>query len=819
MKTVIRLIMCACLVFPLSIFAQRPNSPKGINCHAAFHAENTVSCGSTLSTRFIDESVIPDGDQTTHRTWIFGDGTVSHDKSPVHIYTKAGVYTVKLIVKSSSDWSDSLTRTNYISVGPDVNLGPDTFMNESGSIELNAGNSGYGTTYLWSTGATSRKITVTKPGDYWVKVKRGNCVDRDTIRISVKDVEPSLIPEFGFSIEGNCLSTIVHFSDSSIVGPGSSIVKWNWEFGDGTTSTERHPSHTYTSSDSYNVRLSVWDNNGYSMTISKSVVINSVQGPIVNLGNDTAICQIEMLVLDAGNPEASFTWSTGDIFQSCVITNTAQVWVRVELNGCVASDTINIVVNPSLQPKFGFQKLGGTCPVTYQFTDSSKTCGVEILQWSWDFGDGTTSDLQNPTHAYSVSGEYTVSLTVYDNYGYFIETSSRTMNIQVSPVTVNLGKDTSMCFGDLMVLNAGFEGATYLWSTGETAQEIGVMDDGIYWVTVNNGGCIGSDTIQVKTVFPLAPGFEYSINGNCLPVPVKFSDKSVENCVQHIVQWSWDFGDGSTSQEQNPVHIYTTSDSFAVRLTVITDGGISVSKSKKIFVANTTAPVVNAGNDVTICKGAIVQLDAGLDDAVYLWSPAASLDKATIRRPLATPYQTTTYTVAVTKCNTTVTDQVVVYVNPLDKPIINQQADKLISTEGKSYQWYKNGEPIHGATDKTYKPIGAGHYTVRVKTESSCSGESDKFFFIPNWGVGNWIKGIRVKCTPNPSHGFVYVLLSHLPKKPVIVTVIDRFGQRLFTTRIYSHSNLLNLSRLAKGYYTVELIVDNERITLPILLQ
>ena len=818
MKTVIRLIMCASLVFPLSIFAQSPNSPKGINCHADFYAQNTNSCGTTLSTRFIDESVIPDGDQTTSRIWKFGDGSVSYDRSPVHLYATPGVYTVKLIVKSSSGWTDSLTRTNYISVGPDVNLGPDTTISEPGSIELNAGNSGYGTTYLWSTGATSRKITVTKPGLYWVKVKRGNCVDRDTIRISINNVEPSLVPEFGFTIEGNCLPTIVHFTDSSIVGPGSSIVRWKWEFGDGTTSTEQHPSHTYTSSESFTVRLSVWDNNGYSMTRSKSVVINSIQGPIVNLGNDTSICQVEMIVLDAGNPDASFTWSTGDIFQSCVITNTAEVWVRVELNGCVATDTINIVVNPSLQPKFGFKKLGGICPVTYQFTDSSKTCGVEILQWSWDFGDGTTSDLQNPTHAYSVSGEYTVSLTVYDNYGYFIETSSRTVSIQVAPVHVNLGKDTSMCFGDLIVLNAGIEGATYLWSTGETAQEIGVMDDGTYWVTVNNGGCVGSDTIQVKTVFPVTPGFEYSINGNCLPVPVKFTDKSIENCVQHVVQWRWDFGDGTTSTEQNPVHTYTTSDSFAVRLTVTTDGGISVSKSKKIFVAN-SAPIVNAGNDVTICKGDIVQLDAGLDDAVYLWSPASSLDNATIRRPLANPYQTTTYTVSVTKCNATVTDQVVVSVNTQDKPVISQQGDKLVSTVGKTYQWYKNGEIIHGAKDKTYKPHGAGNYTVRVKTESNCLLESDGLFFIPNWGVGNWIKGIRVKCTPNPSHGFVYVLLSHLPKKPVRVTVIDRFGQRLFTTTIYNHSNLLNLSRLAKGYYTVELIVDNERITLPVVLQ
>jgi PKD repeat protein len=812
MKTVLRLILCACLVIPLSIFAQRTNNSSSTNCHAGFSASVTSTCNSSLFVHFTDESVPPDNDHITNWTWIFGDGNVSNDSHPDHWYTKPGVYSVKLIIKANSGWMDSIVREHYISLGPDVKFPCDTGMCENGSLVLDAANSGYGTSYLWNTGATTQKITITEPGKYWVRVKRGSCQDSDTINVKTR---PELIPQFGFQVQGNCLPVNVKFTDSSTACPGNSIVQWKWEFGDGTTSNQRHPDHIYTTSDSFTVRLTVWDNNGFSMTRSKRVVVNAVQGPVVNLGNDTSVCEVEPLILDAGNPEGSFTWSTGDIFQSCVITNSGQVWVRVELNGCVASDTVNVVVTPTLQPKFGYVVHPGTCPVNVNFIDSSLTCGVEIVQWNWDFGDGTSSNLQHPSHTYSVTGEYIVRLTIYDNIGNSI-TRSKRLYVQASAVAVNLGSDTSICFGDMLILDAG-AAANYLWSTGETTREIMVMDDGVYWVRVDNGGCAGIDTVHVRTVFPVTPNFEYTIDGNCLPIPVKFFDKSLENCAQKIVQWRWDFGDGTTSNEKNPVHMYNSSDSFAVRLTVITDGGMSISKSKKLFVAN-TPPIVNAGADVTICKGDIVQLDAGVDDATYYWTPSSTLDNNSIRRPLASPLETTTYAVSVTKCGVIVADEITVYVNTLSKPVVQQDGEKLVSTKAKTYQWYRNGEMIAGAKDKILKPQAAGHYTVRIRNSNGCMVESDKFYFIPSGRKDKWMKGIRVKVTPNPSHGLVYVHLSNAPDKPVAVTVIDRYGQRLYTTTISGHTSMLNLHKLARGYYHLELILGNEKVTIPLIL-
>ena len=778
-----------------------------------FSADITSTCSSFLRVKFKDETILEEGDFVTRWTWIFGDGNTSNDWRPVYDYTKPGLYTVKLIIETNHGFTYTSERSNYISIEGNayVNLGNDTSICEGNSLLLDAGNPG--ARFMWSTGATTQKIVVTEPGEYWVHIKKGNCESRDRIQINAR---PPVFPNFGFVLEGSCLPIQAKFSDSSTACGDNRIVRYAWDFGDGSSSSLQHPDHTYTSTDTFIVRLTVWDMNGFSVTRSKRVVVNS-QGPIVNLGNDTAVCEVEPLVLDAGNPNATFTWSTGDIFQSCVITNSGQVWVRVELDGCVASDTIMVTVTPTMNPKFGYQIQQGTCPVTVKFADSSETCGVEITQWSWDFGDGYTSIQQHPTHTFQTDGEFIVRMTIFDNIGNVITKSKRVV-IAPCATNVNLGNDTTICMGDVLMLNAGNAADSYLWSTGETTREIAVQDAGDYWVRVEKAGRASSDTVRVETVFPVNPGFDFNIKGNCLPIDVKFEDKSQLRCAQQIVQWRWDFGDGTTSVEQHPVHTYSRSDTFAVRLTITTSNGMSVSKSRKIFIEN-IAPVANAGSDITICKGESVQLDAGIDSASYLWTPETSLDNNSVRRPLASPLQTTTYLVAVTKCMTTTTDQVVVRVNDLVQPVISSDGKSLISSKAHSYQWFRNKEIIPGANRRNFEPKGAGFYSVKAKNAAGCQSASETFFYSPTSNKGKWTNGIKVKCTPNPSSGIVYVILSQLPEKPVALKVIDRYGQPLFTTTINNYSNLLNLSRLAKGYYMVELILGKEKVSIPVLIQ
>ncbi len=651
-----------------------------------FSADKTYSCNGNLRVFFNEVTNFEPGDFIAHYQWDFGDGGTSNDSRPSHDYEKPGRYTVRLITYTHFGRTDTVTKENMIFLEGVVwaNLGPAVSICPGESVEIDAGNPG--ATYDWTNGAHTQKVTFTQPNEYWVYIRKDGCESVGKILIQEK---PPVTAQFAYQKLSTCLPMNVQFSDSSSWCGNNTITKWEWDFGDGSSSSDQNPNHFFTRADTFIVRLTIWDASGFSITRSKRVVIDPVagSGPVVNLGNDTTVCEVDGLVLDAGNPGSSFTWSTGDFYQTAVITNTGQVWVRVESqDGCSASDTIQVTIRPSLVPKFGFS-IGGQClPVNVSFRDSSTTCGVEIVQWRWDFGDGTTSTEQHPVHAYTQNGEYIAQLTIFDNIGNSITRSKRVVINGIS-VPVNLGKDTTICFGDFLILDAGNPGAVYQWNTGETSQQIFVMDDGSYYVTVSQNGCSGTDTIRVTTAVPVTAGFDFISTGNCVPIKVNFFDKSTPGCGQQIVQWRWDFGDGSSSQEQNPLHVYQAPDTFAVRLTVTTNTGITVSRSRKVVVAQSETCEV---------------------------------------QPLKT-------------------------------------------------------SPVIGAV--------------------------------------SWLKDVKIKCSPNPNNGTMYLMLSRLPEAPLKATVIDRYGQRLYTVNVTSLNTLFNLNRLAKGYYTIELLSGKERKAIPILIQ
>jgi PKD repeat protein len=527
---------------------------------------------------------------------------------------------------------------------------------------------------------------------------------------------------------------------------------------------------------------------------------------------------MQMLYLDAGYFEgATYTWSTGDIMQTTVITNSGTVWVRVDYNGCVGTDTIEVNVKPSLMPDFLFSQQGNCLPLPVAFIDRSSACEVNIISWQWDFGDGGFSFDQHPEHIFLENGEYTVRLTITDDWGNSFTRSKRIAVNGANP-TVNLGRDTTICFGDVLMLNAGNPEGMFNWSTGETTQEIYVIDDGDYWVQVTVGECTSFDTIHVTTTMPVMPSFNFTVDGTCLPIKVNFKDATSTNCNNNIVQWRWDFGDGTTSTEQNPEHIYTMADSFGVKLTVVTNTGYTISKVKKVHVVNVT-PTLELGQDITICQGQNVKLNSNVEGDSYKWTPAQTLNNATIPDPVAKPDQTTTYSLTVEKCMAELKDDIKVIVTQPVKPLIKQDGNSLIASEASSWQWYKNGKKVDRANRKNFTPDGVGHYSVQVTNANGCEYQSDKHFFMPDLTKIKGLTGIKVQCSPNPSPGVVYLYLSKVPEKNIQATVLDRYGKPLFTTNVRSNIHVFHLTTVAKGQYFIELRMGDERVTLPVLIQ
>lgn len=131
----------------------------------------------------------------------------------------------------------------------------------------------------------------------------------------------------------------------------------------------------------------------------------------LDLGADTLFCG-GTLTLDAGNPGYTYAWSTGDSTQTITVSTQGAYSVTVSdpVYGSPVSDTINVDPNSAPVAAFGCTNIFVNA---YQFTDSS----AAATSWNWDFGDGNSSALENPTHTYTAQGIYTVVLTVSNGCG------------------------------------------------------------------------------------------------------------------------------------------------------------------------------------------------------------------------------------------------------------------------------------------------------------------------------------------------------------------------------------------------------------------
>lgn len=206
---------------------------------------------------------------------------------------------------------------------------------------------------------------------------------------------------------------------------------------------------------------------------------------------------------------------------------------------------------------------------------------------------------------------------------------------------------------------------SYLWDFGDGTSSIErepvkqYLNNGTYMVkltVVSDNGC-QANIVKPVTVneFPVA---NFSSQDACIGSPVTMSNNS--SYASGALTYSWNFGDGSTSDLTSPSHLYNEPGVFPIKLVVSTELGCKDSLIRYVEVF--AAPVIDAGQDTTISKGFNVQLFArgGFN---YNWEPIAGLNNSNIANPIASPLETTTYTVtAIDENGCTSSDQVTVFV-------------------------------------------------------------------------------------------------------------------------------------------------------------
>jgi VCBS repeat-containing protein len=254
------------------------------------------------------------------------------------------------------------------------------------------------------------------------------------------------------------------------------------------------------------------------------------------------------------------------------------------------------VTTPPCVADFTSDFTGGCLPMGINFTD--KSTGM-ISSWSWNFGDGGTSTTQNPSHIYTASGTYTVTLTVSGACGSNFKTKSSYITIYAPSVanfttTPNKGNiPLSVNFVDISTGTI----TSWSWNFGDgttsTAQNPPThtyTTAATYSVTHTATGPCGSNSVTypVTACAPVTANFMANQTSGNAPLIVQFTDSSTGS----PTSWSWDFGDPAsgtvdTSNQQNPSHTYSAAGTYTVKLIATNACGIqSQSKPGTITVCN-----------------------------------------------------------------------------------------------------------------------------------------------------------------------------------------------------------------------------------------
>lgn len=637
----------------ISVQVKEPTKPKA---HIGF-------VNSVCNNVWLADSSTVTGAEIVYRFWSFGDYSYSSTVvNPTHVYTKNGSYEVRLVVTNNLGETDTAYRVIDMQANPEAKLGPDTTINQ-GSITLGTGNSpGSDFSYRWSTGDTSRTITVDRGGVYWVRVSASQCgtdaVAYDTIQVFPLDTVPVVWMDAGATFKRVGCSTY-QFTDTTKVR-GGHVTSWEWTFSDGTVDSTQNPVHTFSAAQAANyATLKVKSDFGDSAFVYYTLWVFTT--PYVSLDtSDFVELKPEGTALGRYvlGPEYSYQylWSTGDTTHTIIAKQPGTYWLRVTDNLCggtSGSDTMHVIGNNNMSAAFNMDSI--KCNGVY-FSDRSTFASFPIVKWEWDFGDGAKDTVPNPIHKYAGNGAYNISLKVTSSSGYQDSTTSE-RRLQILPA-LNLGNDTTLAPGDSLMLNAEKPEAswfsTYLWSTGQTIPYIYVKAPGTYWVTLASCDVVLSDTIVISSTIPdtlSRPNAQFTANKlQC--ATVQFTDESTTPAGTTITYRQWNFGDNTTDTAINPLHTYSQRGTYAISLLVENSNG----ERDTAFTTVYFSPIaVNLGADTTLAAGDSLALDARrpekLSDATYLWSTGDTT-------PVKIVFTPGNYWVNVTSCGTTVTDTI-----------------------------------------------------------------------------------------------------------------------------------------------------------------
>jgi gliding motility-associated-like protein len=440
---------------------------------------------------------------------------------------------------------------------------------------------------------------VVNSGTYRLVVNQAGCRSSDEIQVTLHGLPPVTYSMQGPKIE-DCTtwnhypvgSTVTFTNTTADAATGS--FQWVLEDANGTVSTSTGPTFTFTFND-----MDVFVVDLHSA--SPCHRYNSSYGPIIiqprlSLGPDAVIdaCQAPVALNSNITDGQSYTWTKPDNSQETgqlLSADQSGVYtLAVDRLLCVQRATVT--VDLSGMQSLDFNPAGSVlaaCPDQFNqanaITFNNATPEAAGHDFTWTFGDGTTTTSTDATHAYTAPGRYNVTLDGSCN-------RTLTKEVVVQPV-LSLGDDRFACEASVPLATNIPSADSYSWQTpdGSTISgqpSITATAAGTYNVTVVKLGCTQTDAVTITTATEavnaafniLAGGTPIGEEGSVLNgIPLTFASTG-NTAFQH----AWTFGDGATAQEHNIEHTYASTGNYTVKLVVTDKAGCTGETEKFLHV-------------------------------------------------------------------------------------------------------------------------------------------------------------------------------------------------------------------------------------------
>ena len=495
------------------------------------------SCSPFIAT-FINES----SENQTY-SWEFGDGVISEDENPTHIFNNPSsiddaYYNVTLTVTSEMGCSNVSTEIISALATPAANISLSQSAGCGSFYSIAEAQGGEGYDYQWTfsmdpythSGITTPELLFNNPGTYEIQLEvtaANGCTYENSESVNVYE-----IPTVNFSVEDVCQGTPSEFTDLTTINAEDEIVEWIWNFGNGEVSNEQSPNYIYNTAGLFNVELEIITNL-CSAVFNSTTYVEEIPSLIAS-SDITGGCSPVIINFEAQtNDDSSILWDFGDN-QSSNNSNEEHTYLNENIDtngttfvvtatatspmGCIAIDTLEISALKGVIASITSSG-NGCAPLNTTFTNNSENAS----DYFWDFYDGDVSSDFEPVHTFENTSD---DLASY-------------------PVEL---------------------------------------------IAISENGC--SDTTIVNiTVYPEMVAQFSSPQASCAPFEVEFTNESSEN-----ESYEWTFGDGDMSTELNPIHTFSIENTgddeiFTVELTVTSEYGCSNTATSEIEVFAT--PVVD----------------------------------------------------------------------------------------------------------------------------------------------------------------------------------------------------------------------------------